>query len=179
MEEGAPDPQALVNATTMLGQVDTLLLRIGEKEAELAQLKAQLKDIVQARLPEAMTDARIPKFTTSNGTQIELIDVVAGTWPTDEQKVEQAIHWLEQEKLTDLLKTTITVEFDRGDAAAAKEFFESVRGNNAKKAATMKQAVHASTLSAEFRRRLKAGKHIPVEIFNGYVAKAVKIKEPS
>jgi tetratricopeptide (TPR) repeat protein len=150
---------------------------------EIEILKTTLKDaedrynrLVTDELPQAMVDAQLGRFDTLDGKlHLERKQIIAGTWPKEEEGVRKAVKFLEKENAADLLKCTVIVDFDRGNRESALALYRYAEKLNSKRKVTFKEDVHYQTLNAYLRERLQKGLVTPIEIFNGFVGWVVDI----
>lgn len=161
--------------TRLVNKAEKLYNEIQAMEIALADAKDRYQRLTTDELPEVMVKAQTSYLETIDGLQLERKQIVAGTWPKNEENQEKAVKWLERENAADLIKCTVTVNFDRGNRDAAQSLFEYASKLNTKRDVTLKEWVHHQTLNAFFRERLQKGKTIPLEIFNGFVNWIVEI----
>lgn len=141
-------------------------------EVELARRAARVQDLEENLIPEAMAEAGVDAFTTSDGREISIKDFVH-TAITGANK-EAAHRWLEENGHGGMIKRVVSVSFNKEQGEEAKELVQRLSGDFP--AVKQDQAVHASTLKAWVTRRLEDGDDFPQELFSVYVKKVAKIK---
>jgi len=142
-------------------------------------LKVQKSDLHSLRtkaLPDAFSEVGMNQFSLDDGTSIKIDDFVAGSLPKDEERRAEAIEALEQIGGGDLMKDDLSVSFNKSQhnealslkAQLEKSGFPVKLGTN----------VHASTLQAFVREKLKSGEEVDYEKIGCYVGRIAKIKIP-
>lgn len=175
------DPVDFAAFIAKINEADALANEIAGVEATLATLQERQRKILTDELPDLMARTNTETHTTTSGRKLSIKHVIGGTWPKDADGIEAAVKWLEENNLSDLLKASVTVDFNREDRKEAKTFFEETRRtNNIAKAVEYSEAVHSSTLAAMLRERATADppRPIPVEIFNVFEKKLAVLADP-
>lgn len=174
---------------TIAGSLQALLA--AEKEVErleglLAAAKAEVNRLEQKELPELFDEAE-ESAVESNGIKAKQKLKVIGSLPKvdpkaalDVQKQQElqraaAFTWLDEAGYGPNIKHTVTAEFDKGDAAKARELFDTIRRNSNSAAVGLKEDIHPQTLFAAMRRRVEEGKDVPLETLGLSVITVVEI----
>lgn len=141
----------------------------------------QILDLERQKLPAAMAEAGTSDFTdASSGAQVEMDSYLSGTWPTPEEKPEQnrkALAWLKKINQEGLLKCEVILKFGKKEAAEARKIAAQVK-KGGKATVQVKERIHPQTLLAFFRERLKEGKSVPFDIFDGETGTYAKVTMP-
>lgn len=151
-------------------QLQTAMRNVEQIELELKEAKRIVNEYQSKTIPDAMIEIGCTMFALTDGTKIELKEVVSAGIPKDSQ--DEAYEWLREHGAGDLIKTEVTIKFGRGDEEAAREFFDSVEDKNPE----MSVGVHSQTLSAWAREQLSKGVQLPMDllgIWTGNIAKVV------
>jgi hypothetical protein len=178
MGEPEVPPASLELLQKELKHATELEALVEQMEEDLKNTKKALHHSKTARIPDMMNELAIPKITYG-GYNVSVNDFVSGSLPNEDNPVarEAAIDYLVEHDAGSLIKTEVKAEFGRGghnEALALKAELEE-QGY----ATTMKTGVHAMTLAAWARERLKNGDEINTEVlglFTGKVAKFTKVK---
>lgn len=162
----------LITRFEVLAQERAALLRSAD------ELWEEMLKIERQTMPQVLTEAGTRDFTDAgSGIHVELDSYLSGTWPKDATKLDKAIKWLKKVKAEHLLKAELIGKFSRSDAKLARDFFEKIK-KTGKATVEIKERVHPQTLLAFFRERLKAGKEVPFDIFDGETGTFARIDFP-
>jgi uncharacterized coiled-coil DUF342 family protein len=156
------------------GKAVELSQQIEGLEEILKSAKAELHNITNKLLPEAMTEAGCEMFKHDSGTVITIKQVVAGSLPKEEDARERAFTWLKAHDGEDLIKEKLEVSFDRGQgniSSAAKAALEELEIEY-----KAKMDVHPQTLAAYARERLKHGEEVDTEILGLFIGRTAKLE---
>lgn len=135
-------------------------------EQQLSLAKSDLQRIEQDDLPDLMMELELTTFTLSNGASVEVLqDVQCGI---SEERRRAAHDWLINNKFCGLIKTEVSVAFDRGGYEEAQRTAEQIGGS-------VKETVHPSTLKSFIKEQLAAGAPVPFELFGVRPFNRVKI----
>lgn len=145
---------------------------VAQREAELKEAKAALRQIQEIDLPEAMAEVGMTDFTLDSGEKVRIKDVISASIP--EANAQAAFDWLEEHNLGDLIKHNFVVPLGRGERERALELLQFL--NERGIACTNKASVHPQTLSATVREQKAKGVIFPEDIFKIYEGKKAEIK---
>lgn len=140
-----------------------------EKELEAAEkhvkeLKKELVDIAEHKIPELMDEAGVAEFKTSSGIKITIKENIRAS--ISKANAIDAFKWLREHGHEALIKRKIVVEFSKGedeDAARALELLQ-----NEELAVDDNSTVHPQTLAKFVREKLEAGEDVPQELLGVY-----------
>ncbi len=170
--------QAAPASDSQLVHLQKLAEEQAKAEAEIARLdvlitkaREQLRDISERMLPELMDEIGITEFKTSTGLTIEVEETIRASIP--KAKAPQALGWLKAKGYASLIKRVVAVSFGKGEDAKAMELRQKLIGESFE--VTDVAGVHASTLSAWVREKLKKGEEIPLELLGVHRIRASKI----
>lgn len=153
-------------------------LRDAEREAEGLEAKRKAKEAEARRLaeediPALMQELGVQKIKLDSGEEIKVeLEVYA---QISRENKPAAFQWLEENGHGGMIKTEVTVAFGRDELEQAKAVAQSIAEQTGKDAA-IDRSVHASTLKAWLRERIKAGAVIPLELFGARPVNTAKIK---
>ena len=140
-------------------------------EEELKAEKAALHKITDERLPEALEEMNLQKFTLLDGSEIAIKPVYSASIPKDRR--DEAYDWLREHGFGDLVKNNVTVTFGRGEDEKAVEFQGLVRSNGFDPVQLEK--VEPMTLKGWLREQVEAGNAVPLDLFGAYIANRATI----
>lgn len=180
-EEGENSPSNVVERIVVIAKecaeleetIESLNEALKAQSGRFHHLKSKL-------LPELMAEAMLPEFKwldpTSNlpGVKIKIADYVSGSLPKEEFDREVAIEKLVEHGGEKLLTATITIDFPKSEREVAMKLLEELEGR--KLDISFKEGVHAQTLCAFVREKLKNGEEIPYEELGVHVGKTAKIE---
>lgn len=177
MDEFLKDAQANAPTTDELTELAALAqaqldleMRIATVEAQVEELKEKLRVVQEQQIPDAMASIGMKKFTLSNGYSITIREDVYASIRKD--YLHEAVSWLDQQGLGDIVKDSVDVKFGRGDADKAKRLMDYCIKNGW--AASEKLSVHPQTLKAVVKEQLAHGIEFPEEFFSvGPLNKAI------
>jgi hypothetical protein len=163
-----------------LSKLTSICRRLVEKEREYSDYKSlagksyeQLKDIREKEIPDAMMSLNISKFVMDDGTEIAVKDELYAS--INESKRKEALEWLDNNGLGDIIKHDITISFARGEHEEA-ERIKGVLQDNGQDGYLEKATVHPQTLKATFKDLRNKGEEIPDGLFNWYETPLAKVK---
>lgn len=173
-EEGASAPSDKLEILHKhLDEATALEQEIEDLTTTLAALQQSARDFRERRIPELMTELGMSSLVR-NGWKVEIKDFVSGSLPKDEEARQKAIKWLDDHEAGDLLKTDVKLQFARGSHETAKELHERLIREGF--AASIESGVHAASLQAFARERIKSGEDIDTETLGLYTGKHAKFK---
>jgi hypothetical protein len=141
--------------------------------------------IKQYELPKLMKDNGIGKFDSLDGTiKTKFESYVSGSLPKEEFEKEQALQYLESLDGASLIKTLVSVKFPKNMHNAAKDFYTKILellreydpNEEVEFEPDFKEGVHAATLQAFAREKLKKGEELEWEKLGLAVGHHVKFE---
>ena len=169
-----------------LTSIDTEIVNLGRS---LDELQKRRDDISKGRLPELFDELGYSDFRLSDGRRLEMKSTIRASIPTDAgisrmkdilkqreaaQRRANALQWLRDNDLGDLIKNEVSVQFSRGEEEKA----DSLHGMLAKEGYNVEQdsTVNSQTLSAQIRELLEQGAEVPLEILGVQIERIVSVK---
>jgi len=149
---------------------------VEELEENLAEIKKQLNKLKMIELPDLMAECGMSELKTDDGVTIKIEDFVSGSLPKDFDKREAAISWLEDHDAAGLIKTELTLAFEKSQHNEAMSLAAELHERGYDSAAKM--GVHPQTLIAHVKERLRKGEEVPLEVLGLYAGRTAKIKFP-
>lgn len=162
-----------LSAVAELGRQAILLEKdIEDLEATLAERKEALRNLTDERIPDALKEIGMAKFTMTDGSEIEVKPFYSASIPVDRRG--EAYEWLRSHGYDDIIKNTVSVQFGRGEDDAAGELIDNIR----KQGLLPEQAekIESQTLKAWVREMVEKGTEFPTELFGAYTGFKAKIK---
>ena len=178
IEEGAvapSDSSTMQRMMRMAAEVIETEETIESLEENLADLKKRLNHLKTVELPDLMAENGLSSFThADSGREIEVSDFVAGslTKKTDERKV--ALEWLAANGAADMIKSEVTVEFNKTEHNMAKDLAAKLKADGY--FVEEIEGIHAQTLLAFVREKLRNGEEVPIDTLGLYAGRVAKVK---
>ena len=162
-----------------LDGVSRLAQEAADLEQEIANVEQKLKDkkkalykITDERLPEALEEMNLQKFTLTDGSEISVKPIYAASIPKDRR--DEAFQWLRDHEFGDLVKNNVTVTFGRGEDDTAKDFI-GFCGEQGFVPSQIERG-ESMTLKAWLRERVEEGDPIPLDLFGAFISQRATIK---
>lgn len=143
------------------------------EKAEIAVKEASenLRQVQEIDLPNAMLQAGVSEIRLPDGQRITLKEDVYASIPKD--RMFEALTWLKEHNLADVIKNEIKVNFGKGEEVAAEALIRELNEHGWTNYDS-KTTVHPSTLKALIREQLAKGVNIPLDVFGaGPITKAL------
>lgn len=176
LDEGASAPSDKLEVLNKnLDEATALEELLAQLTADAGAAQAALNDLKTKRLPELMTELGMSEVTR-NGWKVKINEFVSGSLPKEEGPRAKAIEWLEQHDGGALIKTDISLTFAKSQHDEAKALAARLAADGF--AAELSSGVHASTLQAFARERLKNGEAVDTEVLGLYTGQVAKITPP-
>lgn len=152
--------------------------QIQETEESLSRLKNQRRQIAELTLPDLFSQLQIDSIgDASNRVDYVLSQYVAASLPKDPDSRQAAIDWLITNGHEDIVGTTVTVEFTRGELEVARQLYKYVDTHFTPRKLRLDEGVHHSTLAAFIRRMVDSEEPLPpLELLGARVGPIVKVK---
>lgn len=167
-------PATLARITKTAQRIVELEADIEAMEEQTAAYKKDLHKLKTETLPELMGAASMKEFTLTDGTEIEITEFCSGSLPKDPERRKKALELLVKYNAASLIKTQISLAFDRTDRARADKFMMQLTKAGYQFEAG--EGVNAQTLAAFARERLRDGAPIDLDALGLYAGKTTKVK---
>jgi hypothetical protein len=147
---------------------------------------ANLNSIKTGKLPDLMMQMGQADFTVLggefDGAKVKMSDFVSGSLPKDEVARQKAIDYISENDGEGLIKTELTIAFGKGESNMAGEIKDviekALKKIKSEAVVTMSSGIHAQTLCAYARERMKDGKPLDLQILPLYTGKQVSVTMP-
>jgi|TARA_R100000781_G_scaffold98614_1_gene62258 hypothetical protein len=177
--------EMLKDSTDLLDSVEITTIaaecvKLKQKEDEIASLEDQLKskkaeaeDISSRVIPELLAEQGLSEIKLDDGSKVSVKKEFRATIPKDDGKREQALQWLRDQGLGDIIKNNVSVAFGKGEDDKAEEFL-NLAGDNGFNP-IQKSDVAWNTLTALYQERVQSGLDMPSECFSLWIKDKTKI----
>ena len=164
-----------------LGAISEMAVNLCNLDSEIADLEAMLKEkqikrrrLADVDLPEAMLSLQLSSVKLANGFKLEIVDILSAS--ISKANAPAAHEWLREQGHGDVIKTSISVEFPRGEEETARETYTELRGKNTG-AVSFSENVHPQTLKKLVRELIEKGDNIPFDVFGVWTGKQAHVTQ--
>ena len=175
LREDAPDQLNAVDPTELsdaIEKLNSVSAQIKNAEAGLKKLKEEEKQINNFTIPEIMNKMNLSTVKLRDGSELSVKKVYSATIKAD--KKAEAIQWLRDNGLGDIVKNEITVNFGQGEENKAAEYANLAKESGYEP--SQKEAVHAMTLKVTMEDWKNKGNEVPEDLFWTFDGNQTKIK---
>jgi len=143
---------------------------------ELQAAKEMLRTLSEEDLPELMRELMLTEVRLEDGSAIKVTDDVEASISVERRAEAHA--WLIANGFGGIIKTSLSVAYERGERAKAEKDAESI-SRAVNRAVAIEEGVHSQTLRAFVRERLATGEPFPMELFGVRPFSRAKLTEPN
>jgi hypothetical protein len=175
LRDDAPDQLNAIDPTELSEQIEKLKsigAQVLATEIKLKELKEQEKYINNFTIPELMEKMDLSTLKLKDGSELSVKKIYSATIKAD--KKAEAIQWLRNNGLGDIVKNEITVNFGQGEENKAAEYATLAKGQGYEP--SQKEAVHAMTLKVTMEDWKNKGNEVPEDLFWTFDGNQTKIK---
>ena len=146
--------------------------RVEELKAELKVTEEELRILDEVQFPELFDEVGVTSFSVGNH-HVTLQEKLYGSLPKDPGEQEEAMKLLKSHGGESLVKVSLSVDFNKGEAKHAARTAEAIKaaGYNP----VVKETVHAQTLQKFGRDMIERGEVIDLKKLGLYHRRFVKI----
>lgn len=171
-EDAAKDQEDVLGRISVLAdKMHELDKERAQAELKVKQLKEQHRQIAEEQLPELFERVGMAELKTRSGLPLKLKERVHTNISKDRKP--RAIAWLDDHGHGGMVKRKVVVEFDKTQQEKVDKLLKLIgRGwpNN-----RTELDVHAATVKAFVKQRLKDGQEVPLDIFGVHCVNVVEI----
>ena len=161
----APDQSDIIDPKKLSEEVEKLKsiqANIKSKEDEIKTLKEDEKYYSCLVIPKLMEDMNLKSLKLKDGSELTIKQIYSASMRAD--KKPEAIKWLRDNGLGDIVDNNITVTFGQGEDNKAVEYASLARERGYEP--TQQEKVHHARLSAVMREWKEKGNEVPADLFN-------------
>ena len=155
-------------------------IKLKRKEDEISDLEEQLKKkkeeadfISSSVIPELLAEQGLSEIKLADGSKVSVKKEFRATVPKDDTKRENALQWLRNQGLGDIIKNNVSVSFGKGEDDKAEQLLNLAAENGFEP--QQKSDVSWNTLTALYRERVEAGLDMPSDCFSLWIKDKTKI----
>lgn len=169
----APAPGAKAELSALIKKFFAQDDLVRNLEEDLKAAKASLQKLRTLTIPDKMAEVGFDSVKL-DGKTVTVEPFVSGSLPSDPTKKAAAIAWLIENGASDLIKTTVEVEFGKSEHNVALDTAARLRESGLEP--DVSEGVHAQTLGAFARERIRNGDPIDTEILGLFTGRVAKVK---
>ncbi len=170
----APSQVEITNPEKLTDEIK----KLQDIQQEIQNYKDRIKDLEDSEsylsevtIPDLMLSMNLKTMKLKDGSELSVKKVYSATMKAD--KKPQAIQWLRDNGLGDIVKNEITVRFGKDEDNKATQYATLARGQGYEP--EQKVSVHAGTLRVALEDFHSRGGQIPSEYFSTFAGYRTKI----
>jgi hypothetical protein len=167
LRKDAPDQTDNVDPEKLSQEVE----KLKSVQNQIQNLEAQIKDLKEDEkyfscvvIPKLMEDMNLSSLKLKDGSELTVKQIYSASIRAD--KKAEAINWLRDNGLGDIVKNNITVSFGQGEDNKAVGYASLARSNGFEP--IQEEKVHPSTLKVVMKEWKDKGHEVPEELFSTF-----------
>lgn len=171
------NPNTLSNIMVFANKHRELSKEAATYEELLSALDTEIKDIEEVKLPLILNTLKIKEFKLTDGSVINLNPVFQGSIvKKDANQRSKQLKWVTDSLGGPLIKTEVTLKFGRGEEKQLQLLLDTLKEIGFDY--TMKEGIHASTLSSFIKEKVAKGEEVPFDDLKWRIFDKAEIKVP-
>jgi hypothetical protein len=170
-------PRDLGEVQRLAKQAVALEMKVQQLEDDLKSAKAALLTLRRDLIPDAMAENNLSEFRLEDGSGVKVVNFAAGSLPKTPVERLFALRLLEEHGGDALIKTDLTVSFEKKDHNRATSLAEELK--SAGYDAVLEASVHHMQLAAWCKEKAREGAQIDFEKLGVYIGRDIKITLPT
>jgi hypothetical protein len=175
LRKDAPDQMETIDPdklSTEVEKLQTIQKEIQDLEDRLKDKKEDEKHFSCIVIPKLMEEMNLSSLKLRDGSELTVKKIYSASVKAD--KKAEAIHWLRENGLGDIVKNNITVSFGQGEDNKAIDYASLARSNGYEP--IQEEKVHPSTLKVVMKEWKDKGQEVPEELFNTFDGSQTQLK---
>jgi hypothetical protein len=167
LRKDAPDQTQTIDPdklSTEVEKLQTIQKEIQDLEDRLKDKKEDEKYFSCVVIPKLMEDMNLSSLKLRDGSELSVKQIYSASVKAD--KKEEAIHWLRENGLGDIVKNNIIVSFGQGEDNKAVNYVNLARSGGFEP--IQEEKVHPQTLKVVMKEWKDKGREVPKELFNTF-----------
>jgi hypothetical protein len=167
LRKDAPDQTDSIDPEKLSQEVE----KLKSVQNQIQNLEAQIKDLKEDEkyfscvvIPKLMEDMNLSSLKLKDGSELTIKQIYSASIRAD--KKAEAINWLRDNGLGDIVKNNITVSFGQGEDNKAVDYASLARSNGYEP--IQEEKVHPSTLKVVMKEWKDKGHEVPEELFSTF-----------
>jgi hypothetical protein len=163
-----------------LKRIATLAKMMTEAKAEVERAKDDLarandafRRLEREDLPQLMFEFGLQSIKLSDGSVVEVVEDLDTSISAERREV--AHEWLTEHGFAGIIKSNISVNFDREELEEAKKIAQQISGMTGHPVEIIEK-IHPQTLKAFVKEQIAAGTEIPFDVFGIHPFNRAKLK---
>tara|TARA_R100000655_G_scaffold108527_2_gene160665 strand:- start:206 stop:763 length:558 start_codon:yes stop_codon:yes gene_type:complete len=145
--------------------------QIEDAENHIKSLKQEKHRLSVENIPALMDEMGVERLDV-DGLTVERKMIISASIPKDRK--DEALSWLRENGLDDIIKNDVTCSFGKGQDNSAKNVIAILQDAGFDPAT--KTHVHPSTLKAFVKERVTEGKPIDLDMFGAFISNAAQLR---
>jgi len=145
--------------------------QIEDAENHIKSLKQEKHRLSVENIPALMDEMGVERLDV-DGLTVERKMIISASIPKDRK--DEALSWLRENGLDDIIKNDVTCSFGKGQDNSAKNVIAILQEAGFDPAT--KTHVHPSTLKAFVKERITDGKPIDLDMFGAFISNAAQLR---
>jgi len=165
LRQDAPDQTDVIDPKKLSEEVEklkTIQTTIKSLEDRIKDLKEDEKHYSFIVIPKLMEDMNLKSLKLKDGSELKITNKFFASAKAD--KKQEAIKWLRDNGLGDIVKNEIIVNFGQNEDNKAMAYATLARERGYEP--SQKESVHHASLSVVMKEWKDKGKEIPSDLFN-------------
>ena len=171
----APDQTDIIDPTLLsetIEQLKTVGAQVLAAEIKLKELKSQYDYISGITIPQLMDKMNLKTLKLKDGSELSVKNRFFASIRAD--KKAEAIKWLRDNGLGDIVDNNISVSFGQGEDNKAVEYASLARERGYEP--TQDEKVHHASLTVVMKDFKEKGNEIPADLFSTFDGSQTKLK---
>ena len=167
LRKDAPDQSTSIDPDKLSTEVEKLQSvkkQIENLESRIKDLKEDEKYFSCVIIPKLMEDMNLSSLKLKDGSELSVKKIYSASIRAD--KKAEAIHWLRENGLGDIVKNNITVSFGQNEDNKAIAYANLARSSGFEP--IQEEKVHPQTLKVVMKEWKDKGQEVPEELFNTF-----------
>ena len=167
LRQDAPDQTDIIDPTKLseaIEQLKSVGAQVLAAELKVKELKSQHDYISGIIIPKLMDKMNLKTLKLKDGSELSIKNRFFASIKAD--KKAEAIQWLRDNGLGDIVKNNITVTFGQGEDNKAVEYAGLAREQGFEP--TQDEKVHSASLSVVMKEFKDKGQEVPTDLFSSY-----------
>lgn len=170
----APDTRSLSDIANMAQRLIGLDEEIASAQAALKALLAARAKIAEGDIPTAMEGAGLQALVLANGRKLTIKEALYAEMPKDRARRNEAAAWMVAHGHASLVKTDVSVTFDRGDGDLARDTADLLRSRGF--TPVVAETMNTASVKSAINAMREQGIDVPLPLFGAYLKKEAIIK---
>jgi hypothetical protein len=167
-----PKDEELRDLKVLVWNFEVLTEEVAQIEQHFKKRKEELRKLQEETLPDKMLECGLSMIKTTSGKKLIIQKFYNAK--IEPAFKESAFEWLREQGHDSVIKTNVTVAFDRGEDERAQHIYKLLI--DADVPAKIDSNVHPMTLKALVKELVENGNSPPENIFNMYIGNRAVLK---